>query len=167
MLLRHEPKVQIRESDLLAAASDVCTSDGQHLMRLLFQHDATIVATEAVIIKTIQSFNGISGSLSEALPLVLEHDGGLGTTPAMVEAADADLLTKWCPLNEVAKVIKILLENKPINQGTADRLKSMSERVALKTQEQAVQKAEHESMFWHLVRAEGSDDGTTTESDPQ
>ena len=76
LLLRHEPKVEIRESDLLAAASHVCTSDGQHLMRLLFQHDTTIVATEAVIIKTIQSFRGSSGSLSEALRLVLKRDGG-------------------------------------------------------------------------------------------
>ena len=128
LLLRHEPKVQIRECDLLAAASCVGSSQGEYFMRLLFQHDANIVATEAVIIKTIQSFGGFSSSHSEALRLVLEHDGGLGTTLAMVEAADAE---SFRDTRKLANVTKMLLENKPLNQETADRLKSLSEREAL------------------------------------
>ena len=124
LLLCHKPKLQLRECDLLAAASCVCYFDGQDFMRLLLHHDATIVATEAVIVKTIQSFRGSSGSLSEALRLVLEHDGGLGTTPAMVDAADDESFRG--SLRAQNEVINILLENKPFDQATADRLKSMS-----------------------------------------
>ena len=132
-LLRHEPKVQIREYDLLAAASRALYSDGQHFMHLLFRHDPSIVATEAVIVKTIQNFNG-SSVRSEALRLVLEHDGGLGTTSAMVEAAESSRCAD--DSDDLSDLAKILLENKPINQATADSLKSMSKRVALELQEQ-------------------------------
>ena len=134
-LLRHEPKVQIRECDLLAAASRVYFSDGQHFMHLLFRHDASIVATEAVIVKTIQDYNGFWGSISEALRLVLEHDGGLGTTPAMVEAAES--LRGTHALSKLAEITKMLLENQPLSKATADRLESLSKRVALDLQEQA------------------------------
>ena len=138
LLLRHEPKLQIRECDLLAAASCVCYCDGQHLMGLLFRHEATIVATEGVIVKTIQNMDAfIFDQFGELLQLVLEHDGGLGTTPAMVEAADDESFPGRFPsqLRTQGEVVKILLEHKPINQATADRLKSMSERVALELQE--------------------------------
>ena len=129
LLLRHEPKVQIRECDLLAAALHEYRFDGQDLMRLLFRHDASIVATEAVIVKTIQNYT-VYGS--ETLRLVLEHDGGLGTTPAMVEAVDAESFR--LPLSEMAEVTKMLLKNKPINEAATDSLKSMSKRVALERQ---------------------------------
>ena len=128
LLLRHEPKVRIRECDLLAAASRMLFSDGQHFMRLLFRHDASIVATEAVIVKTIQDY-----SISEALRLVLEHDGGLGTTPAMVEAAES--LRGTHALSKLAEITKMLLENQPLNKATADRLESLSKRAALDVQE--------------------------------
>ena len=111
LLLRHEPKVQIRECDLLAAASCRCLIDGQHIMHLLFRHDASIVATEAVIVKTIQSYTIYSDSSKEALRLVLEHDGGLGTTPAMVEAVESFRAAKlFTAMESVTKVTKILLK---------------------------------------------------------
>ena len=150
LLLRHEPKVQIRECDLLAAASHLYCRDGLHLMRLLFRHDASIVATEAVIVKTIQEHKGFSYS-SEALRLVLEHDGGLGTTPAMVEAAES---LREDSLSKLTKVTKILLKNQPLNQATADNLKSMSKRAALDLQKQA----ENEGPYYSE---------TITESDPE
>ena len=138
LLLRHEPKVQIRECNLLAAASRRYNSDGENFMRLLFQHDASIVATEAVIVKIIQNYSVYSDSSNGVLRLVLEHDGGLGTTPAMVEAAGS-LRAAYgdCGLSELAKITKMLLENQPLNQATADRLKSLSKQVALELQEQA------------------------------
>ena len=120
LLLRHEPKVQIRECDLLAAASREKYAYGEHFMRLLFRHDPSMVATEAVIVKTIQNYREFTAS-SEILRLVLEHDGGLGTTPAMVEAAGSIRATL-----HLAEVTKILLENKPLDQATADSLKSMN-----------------------------------------
>ena len=158
LLLRHEPEVQIRECDLLAAASYVYFPYGQHLMHLLFGHDASIVASEAVIVKTIQNYDESSDS-SEALRLVLEHDGGLGTTSAMVEAAESSRCAdNPDDLNDLAKLTKILLENKPINQATADSLKSMSKRVALEFQEQ-VESGErncppiaHEKFEWIMAQ---------------
>ena len=123
LLLRHEPKIQIRECDLLAAASCQYYSDFQHFMRLLFRHDASIVATEAVIVKIIQNCNGFSDSSNEALRLVLEHDGGLGTTPAMVQVVES--LRATHPSSGMARITKMLLENQPLNQATADKLKSM------------------------------------------
>ena len=134
ILLRHEPKVQIRECDLLAAAASYVSGfDDQDFMHLLFRHDPSIVATEAVIVKTIQNYHPFSDSSNETLRLVLEHDAGLGTTPAMVEAAES--FRSGHDLSGLAKLTKILLEHKPINQATADSLKSMSERVTLELQE--------------------------------
>ena len=115
LLLRHEPKVQIRECDLLAAASceyyfdsedfDSEDFDSQNLMRLLFRHDPSLVATEAVIVKAIHSSPVRWSDLGETVRLLLEHDGGLGTTPAMFEAAE-NLRTR-----DKAEITKILLEH--------------------------------------------------------
>lgn len=107
ILLRHEVKVQIRECDLLAAAS---WSDGQQFIGLFLKHDQSAVATELVIVKAIENAS-LSGS-HEALPLLLERDGGLGTTPAMLKAA------------RNAEVMKMLLKHKPVCQVTADVLES-------------------------------------------
>ena len=140
LLLRHEPKVHIRECDLLTAASHVNDPNGQHLLRLLFQHDASIVATEAVIVKTIQNHNRYSDSFTEVLRLVLEHDGGLGTTPAMVEALDSQ---RYLPdLSKLAEITKMLLENKPLNQATADKL-----RIALNRQKGAERRKPREQGY--------------------
>ena len=117
LLLHHEPKVRIRECDLLAAVSWKDSSDGQHTMSLLFRHDPSAVATEAVIIKAIENYDCYN---EEILPLVLEHDNGLGTTPAMAIAA------------EMPEVTKILLEHKPLDQEAADILEERSKRVALR-----------------------------------
>ena len=54
----------------------------------------------------------------EVLPLLLQHDDGLGTTPGMVLRAVTN-----------PEVTKILLEQKPLNQAAADIVESMSERV--------------------------------------
>ena len=109
LLLRHEPKVQIRECDLLAAASHIHDPDGQEVMRLLFRHDTTIVVTEAVIVKAIQTDPYDWRDISETLRLLLEHDGGLGTTPAMFEAA------KMLPDRTKTRITKILIDHKPCN----------------------------------------------------
>ena len=107
LLLRHEPKVQIRECDLLAAASHKHCFEGQHWICLLLRHDASVVATEAVIVKTIQSNPYGWWHSDETIRLLLEHDGGLGTTPAMFEAAEM--------LDDPRKttIKKILLDHKP------------------------------------------------------
>ena len=107
MLLYYEPKVQIRECDLLAAASLVDKPDDQNLMCLLFRHDPSIVATEAVVVKTIQSHRRGFGDIGETIRLLLEHTGGLGTTPAMFEAAEM----LCAPEN--ARITKILQDHKP------------------------------------------------------
>jgi ankyrin repeat protein len=111
LLLRHEPKVQIRECDLLVAASWSYWSDGQHFMSLFLRHDQSVIATEAVIVKTIQN-NDTSRIGVETLLLLLKHDGGLGTTPAMLQAA------------EKVEVMEVLLKHKPVCQITADVLAS-------------------------------------------
>jgi len=86
LLLRHEPKVQIRECDFLAAATWRRSSDRQHFMSLFLKHDQSAVATEVVIVNTIQYYNEFAAS-GETLSLLLKHDGGLGTTPTMLKAA--------------------------------------------------------------------------------
>ena len=111
LLLRHEPKVQIRECDLLAAASWRHSSDSQQFMSLFLKHDQSAVATEVVIVKTIQNYNELAAS-GETLPLLLKHDGGLGTTPTMLKAA------------KKVEVIGMLLKHKPVCQMTADVLES-------------------------------------------
>lgn len=118
LLLHHRPKVQIRECELLAAASWRFPRDGKHFLSLFLRHDPSAVATEAVIVKAIQNFF----FYQEDLRLLLEHDGGLGTTPAMVKAAD--MLT----YSHMSQVTKILLQHRPLNRATAEILKSMSER---------------------------------------
>ena len=87
LLLHHEPRVQIRECDLLAAASWIDTSDGQHYMRLFLQHDQSVMATEAVIIMAIQKHNDYSVGSRETLRLLLSRNCGLGITPAMLQAS--------------------------------------------------------------------------------
>ncbi len=118
-LLRHESKVQIRECDLLAAASwehSQYSSDGQYFMSLFFSHDPSVVATEAVIVKAIQSFESIFTSRGETLALCLEHDGGLGTTTAMLKAA------------KNVSAMEMLLKQEPVCQVTADALCSAAKQ---------------------------------------
>lgn len=122
LLLHHDPKVRIRECDLLAAASWRSSRDVQHFMSLFFLHDPSAVASEAVIVKAIQNY----GFCKEILPLLLGHDGGLGTTPAMVEAAGNHLY------HDMSEVTKLLLEHRPLNQATAELLQNMSKRAAPK-----------------------------------
>jgi len=110
LLLRHEPKVQIRECDLLAAASWRYPSDGQHFISLFLKHDQSAVATEVVIVKAIQNYKVAASD--ETLLLLLKHDGGLGTTPAMLKAV------------EKVEIMKMLLKHKPVCQVTADVLES-------------------------------------------
>ncbi len=115
LLLRHEPKVQIMECDLLAAASWGYSSDGEHFMRLFLKHDQSVIANEEVIVKTIQKACSY-GPLKEDLAILLKRDGGLGTTLAMLEAAH-DM-----------EVMKMLLKQKPICQVTAKVLESAAGR---------------------------------------
>lgn len=115
LLLRHEPKVRIRECDLLATTSWRDSSDDQYFMSLFFRHDQSAVATEAVIVKNIQNY-GIFAASGETLPLLLKHDGGLGTTPAMLKAA------------EKVEAMMMMLKHKPMCQVTADVLESAAKR---------------------------------------
>ena len=93
LLLHHKPRVQIRECDLLAAASGGCRGDGPHYMRLFLQHDPSVVVTEAVIVMAIQEYSDYSVGSRETLRLLLKHDGGHGITPAMLEAAKGNEAT--------------------------------------------------------------------------
>lgn len=86
-LLRHDPKVQIRECGLLAAASGTDTSAGQYYMRLLLQHDQSVVPTEAVIIMAVRKYYDYGVGSRKTLRLLLNCNCGLGITPAMLEAA--------------------------------------------------------------------------------
>jgi len=115
LLLRHEPKVQIMECDLSAAASWRYSSDGEHFMRLFLKHDQSVIANEEVIVKTIQKACRY-GPVKEDLAILLKRDGGLGTTSAMLEAAYD------------VEVIKMLLKQKPICQVTAKVLESAARR---------------------------------------
>lgn len=118
LLLHHEPKVRIRECDLLATTSCKPSRYGKQFMSLFFRHDPSAVATETVIVEAIRNYY----FCQELLPLLLERDGGLGTTPAMVKAADL------LPHLQMVEVSKILFEHRPLNQATAEILKSMSKR---------------------------------------
>ena len=147
LLLRHEPKVQIREGDLLAAVS---CKYRHNLMRLFFQYDTSVVATEAVIVKTIiYTNNAFYRAGCETLRLVLKHDGGLGTTLAMAEAADT-LMTA-----QKAEATKILLEHKPIDRKAADSLDSMSKRVERRMQEWSWEYRFQETLESHYKQDSG------------
>ena len=131
LLLRHNPKVQIRECDLLAAASIKHKTDSQYIISLCLQHDPSAVATEAVIVKTIETYNIWQEASDGTLRLVLEHDGGLGITPAMAEAAN----THKFETETMDKVTKILLEYKPLDKMVANILESNNERAAIERRE--------------------------------
>ena len=139
MLLRHRPKVQIRECDLLVAVSIRYKTNGPNLINFFFQHDPSAVATEAVVIKAIQKYDKYQGRRDGTLRLVLEHDGGLGSTPAMAEAADT------LKAAQMAEVTKILLEHKPLDKTTGSILESMHKRAALKLRE-------YQESMWYYKR---------------
>ena len=115
LLLRHEPKVKIRECDLLAAASWTFSSEKQYFMKLFLSHDQSTVATEAVLVKDIHCSIRFEAS-DEPSVLLLERDGGLGTTPAMLKAA------------KDVEAMKMLLNHKPVCQVTTDVLESAAEQ---------------------------------------
>ena len=81
LLLRHEDKLQIREHDLVAAAKSR-SSWREIYLKLFLKHDKTVRATESLIVFAIKNlFN------HKVVQLLLERDGGLGTTEAMLRAA--------------------------------------------------------------------------------
>ena len=91
MLLRQDCKVQIRECDLLAAISSdssIFNHEGftKSFTSLFLKHDESAVATETVIVKAFSELC-YSSVGDETLALLLKHDGGLRTTPAMLKAA--------------------------------------------------------------------------------
>lgn len=108
MLLGHEPKVHIRECDLLAAIHSVNLNlDYLSPLNLLLKYDESVVVTETVIVEAIRiCWHCMDGS--EDLELLLKREGGLGTTSAMLKAADS------------GEVIRLLLEHQPDSQITAD-----------------------------------------------
>jgi ankyrin repeat protein len=109
MLLGHEPKVHIRECDLLAAISSDSSNYGNRpdLTSLFLRHDESAVATETVLIEAIRdSTYRLAGF--EALESLLKRDGGLGTTPAMLKAVES------------GEVMRLLLEHQPDCHITAD-----------------------------------------------
>jgi len=111
LLLRHGDKVQIRECDLLAAASCRSSADGEYYMSLFLEHDQSVRATEPVIVQAIVNFGGYSSDF-KTLPRLLERDGGLGTTPTMLKAAEGP------------EVMRMLLEHKPVCELTAEILEA-------------------------------------------
>ena len=85
-------------------------------MSLFLRHDQSAVPTEVVIVKAIQTYKRMSTASGETLQLLLKHDGGLGTTPAMLKAAkDVDAM-------------EMLLKHEPVCQVTADVLGSAANR---------------------------------------
>ena len=109
MLLGHEPKVHIREFDLIAAISSDSSNYGNRpdLTSLFLRHDESAVATETVLIEAIRnSTYRLAGF--EALESLLKRDGGLGTTPAMLKAVES------------GQVMRLLLEHQPDCHITAD-----------------------------------------------
>ena len=115
LLLRHEDRVQIRECDLLAAASCMSSADDEYYMRLFLEHDQSVRATEPVIVQAIVNFGGYS-SRFRILPRLLERDGGLGTTPTMLKAA------------KEPEAMRMLLEHKPVCELTAEILEAAAKR---------------------------------------
>jgi hypothetical protein len=80
-------------------------------MRLFLEHDQSVRATEPVIVQVIVNFGGYPSRL-RTLPRLLERDGGLGTTPTMLKAA------------EEPEVMRMLLEHKPVCELTAEILEA-------------------------------------------
>lgn len=60
LLLRHEPRVIIRECDLLAAASWKYSSHGKHFISLFFRHDPSVVRPRHLLL----SLFGMTRSLT-------------------------------------------------------------------------------------------------------
>ena len=116
LLLRHGDKLQIRECDLMAAAS--CRSagdcDGEYYMKLFLKHDQSVRATESVIVQAITSFDPYFNR--GTLPRLLERDGELGTTPTMLKAA------------REPEVMQMLLERKPVCELNADILEAAAKQ---------------------------------------
>jgi hypothetical protein len=115
LLLRHGDKVQIRECDLLAASSCKFSANGEYYMTLFLEHDQSVRATESVIVQAIGNFSWYSSRFT-TLPRLLERDGGLGTTPTMLKAA------------ENPEVMRMLLEHKPVCELTAEILEAAAKQ---------------------------------------
>ena len=115
LLLRHGDELQIRECDLMAAASCRSAEDGKYYMKLFLEHDQSIRATESVIVQAITSFDPYSPNPG-TLPRLLERDGELGTTPTMLKAA------------RKPEVMRILLEHKPVCELNADILEAAAKQ---------------------------------------
>lgn len=113
LLLRQGGKVLIRERDLLAAALSANSIGGEYYVKLFLEHDQSLRATEPVIIQVIVDLDW--DSIRGILPHLLERDGGLGTTPAMLKAA------------KNPKVMRLLLDHKPICELTAEVLEAVVE----------------------------------------
>lgn len=109
MLLSHEPKAWITERGLLAAVSaDFAYGRTRpRFTSLLFRHDESAIATETVIVRAISEANRYDTE-NGTLALLLKHDGGLGTTPAMLKVA------------QNGSMVRLLLGHTPVCRLTAD-----------------------------------------------
>ncbi|KAL8736090.1 MAG: hypothetical protein Q9181_002565 [Wetmoreana brouardii] len=118
MLLGFRPKIQVTERDLLAAleADNYNFRDHKNFVGRFLAHDESAIVTEAVIIKAIHMASSENLSI-KTLALLLKHDAGLGTTPAMLKATRR------------VEVMRLLLEHTPQCQLTANTVLELIRRV--------------------------------------
>ena len=110
LLLQCGDRLRIREHDLVATAAMSAFSSCEHYLKLFLEHDKTVQITEAVVIAALDNLSGFSEV--GVLPLLLERDGGLGITEAMLKAAAHP------------KVMKTLLHHSPICRITPEILEA-------------------------------------------
>ncbi|KAH8890010.1 HET-domain-containing protein [Thozetella sp. PMI_491] len=80
---------------------------GCQVINLLFNHDRTLQATEPVLVAALEKLNDYA---TETLTLLLQRDGGLGVTSAMLKAA------------KKSKIMRVLINHKSICRITLDIL---------------------------------------------
>ena len=100
LLLNFGDKVQIRECDLIAGATDFWYGPTrERYLDIILKYDQAIQATESVLINIIERSAHVN---LDALKLLLKRSGGIGVTEAMLKAV------------RTVPVMQVLLDHRPI-----------------------------------------------------
>ena len=117
IILRSGKYHQIQEQDILSAVERIPYSCGEEILKLLLEHDKTFQARESVLVTLI---GRLEHYRADPLQLLLQRDGGLGVSEAMIEAANSPATMRML-LNHrpICRITPKILSN--VSNGTDDR----------------------------------------------
>ena len=119
LLLQHGG-YKIQESDWIAAASAIWNTTAQDYIKMFLEHDKTFKVTEPILIAALKhmpqdSTTGAESTTAiDALHALLQRDGLLGVTPAMIGATESPT------------TMEFLLKHRPLCNITAEMVAAAS-----------------------------------------